>query len=379
MFVLSTKTSTADRVIAALLAVALVLWGFGAHVKAEAASLIDVSDLLSDSAPGVVSNHEINFEIPTGSADIDADDEIRVTFPAGFDFTTNSVVEADVDLELNAVDEDISGPDYTYGRVGQVVTFTAVGGTASDGDVFTVKVGTNATGGTNQVVNNAATGSYSVLVEIYDEGATLQDSAETVIAIVDTVTVTADVDATFDFFVSGLGSGVDVNGETTTGTSSTTTVPFGTLAAGTPSVIGQELSVVTNAVGGYTVTVETDQQLTSSNLADIDSFANGTDVTTASTTLWESPAGSIGVENEYGHWGMTSEDATLSGGDTYLSQYYAAVRTVPQEVMYHTTVADGIQPNDGLTQVAYKAEVMSFQEAADDYTATLTYIATPTF
>jgi hypothetical protein len=33
----------------------------------------------------------------------------------------------------------------------------------------------------------------------------------------------------------------------------------------------------------------------------------------------------------------------------------------------------------GSTTVAYKVEITSLQEAAKDYTATLTYIATPVF
>lgn len=382
MFVLTTKSTVADKAIAALVATAMVLWGVGAHETAKAAAFDSFSNLLTDSAPLAVSNHTVDFGVPTGSVGVDEDgDVVEVVFPTGFSMVGLAV--ADLDFEIDGVDEDIL-TDWTLSTTSQTLTFTSAGGRVAADEVITIKVGTHTDTdgvGTFQIINNAATGSYAMSAEIQDTslGGSVQDSGETQIVVIDTVLVTADVDTRFDFFLAGLPVGYTVNGEVTTQQSSTTTVPFGTLAPTVPQIVGQELRVVTNAIGGFTVTVETNQQLTSSNSAVIDSFTDGTDIASAAATAWDVPGGDIAQIAEWGHWGMTSDDATLAGGDEFGAALYSAVLTTPQEVMYHTTVADGFVSGSGSTTVAYKAEIMAFQEAADDYTAVLTYIATPTF
>jgi hypothetical protein len=371
MFVLA-KTAVVDKAIAALVATAMVLWGVGAHFTAEAATLLNVSDLLSDSAPSADSDHSISFEIPAGSAGLGTGDTIVVDFDNNFNLT--GVVVGDVDLEVNTVDEDLATDwNVTFNVPNSSITFTSVNGTINAGDVVEVLVGTVANGGTNQIANPAATSSYTIEITAGD------DSAATEVAIVDNVTVTADVDTIFDFIISGLPAGFTVNGDTTTLPGTTTTIPFGTLDVNTPEVIGQELRVITNAINGFSVTVETNQQLTASNGAIIDSFANGTNINAGAATAWTSPTGNINSSSTWGHWGMTSDDANLTNGDEYGASLYSAVLTTPQEVFYNPGVTNGITANVGSTSVAYRAEIMSFQEAADDYTATLTYIATPTF
>ena len=52
---------------------------------------------------------------------------------------------------------------------------------------------------------------------------------------------------------------------------------------------------------------------------------------------------------------------------------------VPVVLAVHTGPTDGTTTGQGTTRVGYTAEVSSLQEAADDYQATLTYVATPTF
>jgi hypothetical protein len=384
MFVL-TKFTAVDRGIAAVLAVALVCWAVGAHYTAQAAGLTTITDTLSTSQSGAAANHTIDFTLPTGSAGIDAEDVIRITFPAGFTGVA-SIADGDIDLELNTTDEAV-GTDWTSSSTGQVLEITSVAGTVAADDTLTIEIGTNATfdavTGVNQISNNAATGSYELLIEIVDEGTTVQDSGSTTLAIIDQVTVTADVDPIFNFTVAGTSTGNTIDTEATTVTTTATEIPFGTLdALGTPSVAAQELSVVTNAVAGFAVTVFTNQQLTASNNADIDSFSDGTNVSTP--TAWASPTGTIGSEDTYGHWGMRTSDGTLDVGATFADGQYEHVPTFatgPREIFYHNGPTDGLNsPIDaGYTQVMYKAQIMSFQEAADDYTAILTYVATPVF
>jgi hypothetical protein len=66
-------------------------------------------------------------------------------------------------------------------------------------------------------------------------------------------------------------------------------------------------------------------------------------------------------------------------GDEFGANEFIGVSTTPRAIFAHDGPADGITTDVGSTTVAYKVEITALQEAADDYTATLTYIATPTF
>lgn len=361
-------TFTVLQAVAAILCLAVLFWSLGIAFtqNVAAANVTSFSDTLSDSAPSIVSNHTISFVSPSGVA---AGESIVITFPAGFNL--GSVGEDDIDLEVNGVDEatDATASGATWGVdvTGQVVTIESgtdtIGGTAT----ITVKIGSHADGsgtGVNQITNPTV-GSYAIGVT---SGAS--DSGETRVAIVDSVTVSAAVDTTFNFTVTGVAPGVDVNGHSTTGSTTPTAIPFGQLVANTASTAGQNLAVTTNAANGFSVTVQVDQQLTSATGADIDGFIDGD--YTSSPTAWAAPTPAIGDEDTYGHWGITTEDG-------FASQNYVSASTTPVEVFSHTGPADGTTAGIGTTQVGYRVEISSLQEAGDDYEATVTYVATPVF
>jgi hypothetical protein len=152
--------------------------------------------------------------------------------------------------------------------------------------------------------------------------------------------------------------------------------------------MAQELRVDTNALNGFSVTVQSDVTLTAGNGATIDEFIDNSAV--ASSTLWAGPTGTMGNPNTYGHWGVTSDDnyvsstspskwgtGTTSGYATYQGNFTG---NNPVEVFYNNAAVESdAGMGVGSTTVAYKVEITSLQEAAKDYTATLTYIATPVF
>ena len=123
------------------------------------------------------------------------------------------------------------------------------------------------------------------------------------------------------------------------------------------------------------MTVEESQNLLSSTGADIDNFANG--VTSATPVVWSAPTNSITQENTWGHWGLTSSDDL--NADEFGAALFVAASSSPRQVFHHNGPADGTTASVGSTTVGYKIEITPLQEAADDYTTTLTYIATPTF
>ncbi|MEZ4200031.1 MAG: hypothetical protein R3B69_00275 [Candidatus Paceibacterota bacterium] len=377
MFVLSRQGTAVSQAVAMLVTSALVVWTFSVYTFAQAANVTDVSDTLSDSDISAVSDHTIAFTVPTGSAGVEAGETITVTFPAGFNM--GSVAFGDVDLEVNTVDETLAGTPSgaTWGAAvaGQVLTITSGSATIDADDDVVIKIGTNADGGTNQITNPGSGGSYEI--DITSGTGANGDAGHTRVAILDNVDVTAQVDTTFDFVVSGVNTiGASVNGTSTSATSSATEIPFGTLSAGVVETIAQRLNVTTNAIGGFVVTVEQDQNLLSSTGADIDGFIDG--AYTNTPAAWQAPGNNISDEDTWGHWGLTSEDSDLNT-DEFGSDLWVAASTTPREIFSHDGPSDGTTDDVGSTTVGYQIEISPLQEAADDYSTTLTYIATPTF
>ena len=377
----ASNTFSVLQATAAIVAFAIILWSLGVPSLrfAEAANVTTFSDTLSDSAPSAVSNHTIEFVTPTGLV---GGKIISITFPAGFTGIAGLDFN-DLDLSVNGSDEDLAAAaattDWGVNASGQIIDIDSGTDTIGAGATVTIEIGTNATNGATgdtQITNPATSTSYEIEVDVAGN-----DTGSTRVAIVDTVTVSASVDTLFTFEVTGVTSGTLVNTADSTGGDTTATeIPFGELLADTASTAAQNLEVSTNAANGFVVTVQTDQQLSSANGADIDGFRNGN--YDATPVAWESPGVTPGNENEYGHWGISSSDTTLtaglsdlySGGDSFVS-----ASTTPVEVFRHDGSSDGSVAGEGTAQVIYKVEISALQEAANDYTATLTYVATPVF
>src|SRR3989338_996709 len=363
MFVIPTHVGFTHRVVAMLVACAVILGSIGVYTTAQAANLTFISDPLTDSSPSALSGHDIRFTIATGSALVNTED-ISITFPAGFT-TVDSTVVGDLTVTVDGGADTATN----FTAVGQVITFDGID--ATQGQVVRIVIAEGV------ITNPAAVQSYELLVGLAN--ATL-DTGRTRVAIVDYVTVTAVIETTFNFVVALLNGGEVINGETTTGTTTPSTIPFGILAADTEYVLGQQLTVQTNAANGFVVTVEQDGNLESSTGADIDGFRDG--LYTNTPTQWFVPDDQLLDENTWGHWGITSNDSDLNsnefnvgtGGDRFV-----AASTTPREIFSHDGPSDGVAQDVGLARVAYKVEITPLQEAGDDYTTTLMYIATPTF
>ena len=194
------------------------------------------------------------------------------------------------------------------------------------------------------------------------------------------VTLTAAIATTFTFTVSGVATSTVINGTSTSIASTATTLPFGTLVSGTTTTIGQRLNVTTNARNGFVVTVQENQPPTSGSGAIINSFQNG--ATTSVPQPWSLPSGIINQYNTYSHFGLTSDDSDLNGGEFVIStttKYVGNFLTLPRQVFSNNGPADGVTNNQGSTSVAYSIAISPLQAAGNDYTNTLTYVATPTF
>jgi hypothetical protein len=372
------------QAVAVVATLATIMWSVGgsAFRFAEAANVISFSDTLSDSAPTVVANHTITFVTPSGLA---AGETVSLEFATTGFSGIDSLDAQDLDLNVNGVEQSLidgaaSGADWQVVPAGTTIDLISGTSTIGTNATVTIRIGTNATSGgagANQITNPSV-GSYEITVAVGNS-----DTGAMRVAIVDAVTVTATVETVFDFTVLGVDAGLDANGDTTTATSTSTAIPFGVLVADTMATAAQDLQVDTNASNGFVVTVQTDQQLTSANGADIDGFADGTFTTTP--VIWAGPSATLGTESTYGHWGITTNDPTVTPGLTdefnasSTGQYYVSASTTPVEVFRHDGPTNGTTQGVGLTRVGYSVEVSALQEAGNDYTATLTYVATPVF
>jgi len=356
------------------LLISVLAWsaGFGFFVHdAQAGSLTFVSDTLSVADLGMTATHTIQW---TNSSSSNSGSSTVITFdPLTSLFSgVGSVTFGDV---------QVTGMTLVVGcGVGlDEVQLT----TSTNALTFTVCAGKTVASGTKTVViasgkifNPTTTGSYVIRIN-----GTMGNNADTRIAIIPRVVVTAAVDTTLTFIVGPVATGTTINGVTTTRASTSSTLPFGTLPVGSPVTLGQTLSVATNARNGFVVTVHEDQNPLSATGADIDLFPNGNP--TSTPVQWYAPSSTLDVENTYGHFGLTSDDADLNSGEfgpsstpKFVGNFYP---TTTRQIFSHTGPADGVTQNKGFASIAYRMQIGPLQEAGNDYTNDLFYVCTPTF
>jgi hypothetical protein len=365
-----------QKSVVAIVVVATLLWSLGLPFSlfplARAANLGILKDTITDSGPSILTNHVLSFQATTT---VTAGQTIKVQFdPTSDAFVLGTLLVADISAtgfsvvagctvaasEVTAV-IDASAPDVN-------VIFTVCAGDTVSAGVKTI------TFGNSKIGNPAGEGSYIIRVT----WGTV-DSGDTRVAIINHVTLTASVDTTLTFTITGVATTSAVNGDATTTAAATTAtlMPFGVLASGTQKLLAQDLSVTTNARNGFVVTVIQNQNLLSSTGADIDLFKDGS--ANVVPTAWTAPIATLGNENTYGHYGITSEDADLNSDEFGVALYAGNFGTTTRQVFSHNGPADGTTANIGLTRVGIKIQVSSLQEAANDYTNQLIYVCTPTF
>lgn len=383
--------NTVHKQIAAMLIATVLMFAIGAPLwmvnRADAAQLVLVSDTLSDSDKGVVSNHTISFTT-SDTGQLATGENFTITFASGF-VIPDSLDYTDVDLKVDGGDQSIAATSSSgvwgvdVATTTRIITIDSDNTSIGTGTIVEIQIGTNATfteTGDQQITNPNPGSSTSYPITI---GGTMDDSGITRVVIIDDVTMTASVDTTLTFNIYGTASSTDINGVDTFATSTATSMAFGTLESGTPKVLGQRLTVETNALNGFSVTIIQDTNLISASGADIDLFVHGD--ATSTPQIWSAPDPDVADENTWGHYGITSEDNSLSwgaGNDPFVSALFTgnfATSSTPLEIFYHDGPTNGSTAHEGETEVAIKIEINALQEAANDYSNSLTYVCTPVF
>lgn len=194
------------------------------------------------------------------------------------------------------------------------------------------------------------------------------------------IAVTASVDPNFSFAVAPVTSGATIKSSINTDITTTeNTIPFGNLNPGTAKTAAQDITVSSNASGGYSVTASHAAQLTGSNNPplvsgndDIDSFTG----TNAAPSAWGSGPSSTTPNTNTGFFGYTTSDATLCAGTPNrfaTADTWAGTTTTGQEVACSTTAA-----NAETTRIGYRIQVDANQPSGA-YSGSVILIATPTY
>lgn len=172
---------------------------------------------------------------------------------------------------------------------------------------------------------------------------------------------------TLTFSIGGLTSGTSTEGTITDVSTSPTSVGFGTLSIGSPTIAAHRLTVSTNAGSGYKVYAFQRQGLLSASSREIAPFVATNDAPLG----WNSGCTSTST----GCYGYHTGRDVLEGGSTRFAadDTYARFTASPTEVVYGSGPA-----YDETTDIVYKVEVNDSQDAGA-YEGAIVYIVTPVF
>ena len=225
---------------------------------------------------------------------------------------------------------------------------------------------------TNGITNPSSSGVYYAQVRSFlgldasHHCTNQQDVVYIAFAITAGQALSVSVDPSLSFSVSNLGFNQSINGITANvdiSTASANTIPMGRVNPSFNPIVGQQLTVQTNAVNGYTVYASYSAQLNDGATHTIADWTG----TNGAPTAFPVPGTSA--------FGYTTSSTTLSGtGTRFQTNKWAAFQTWGYEVARLATKTSG----PDTTNIGIQVGVSGSQEAGT-YTTTITYVATPTY
>lgn len=220
---------------------------------------------------------------------------------------------------------------------------------------------------------------FTFILRHLDSSSVLLDQTPGKIAVVESVRVTATVDPSITFYIDGVGN--TLVGSTACGTGTTLSsgavnttgdqVIFGSLALSAFNQLGQRLSCVTNASGGYVVTVHEAGVMKNVNTATTipDTLCNGNNCTITSATAWATPST---ARSEFGYT-MTNIGSSIPFVPGNFKPFGIGNANA-QPIMIKTSIPSTTES----ANVCYRLSITTVQEAGD-YESKIVYTATSTF
>lgn len=408
------------KLLAKVTAVATILSSAMSFAPASAATITTAKDTMTrvaDSTPTAVNaDHVFTFNLP-GATTLDAAgsaDQINIDYPHSSGFTQSgtwgttdfALTDGTTTYTIDSVTQAVAptAPDCT-GATGankvrvavetdtHVFRFRACAGTsftASEQDLTLSILG--ASGGAGTLSNPTAAASYSILITHDDEGVTTANSTTIAVGIADddqvTVTATVDPSLTFDLDV---GTAVDSN------SAPTYTVALGTLTAGavtssdagSPEVNMIGMDINTNAGSGVAVTVKSGSAtgLCSTSVpGDCIEFNAGGTIAAGTEdygicVYQVKSTSSVAAFTAAAAFDADSLSAASGGTDTSgtcdFDSHNTGSGTLSNSAQTIVSTTAGI--SGGRAEVFVKAAISAVTPAHNDYTDTLTFVATATF
>ncbi len=264
------------------------------------------------------------------------------------------------------------------GGVGTSITIN-IGNTSGTNTPIAPSTGTAHTEGTSDT--------YPYIVRNYAASAdpdadTAVDATTGRVAHIEAVRVTATIDPTISFSVAGVASAATRCGVSTDVTTTALAVPFGTMTLNTFKTLAHDVTVSTNATGGYVVTASENDQLGKDGATSPfipDSLGNGGAMSESASAEWTTStvngfAYSLqNVDAASVPFQYTTATGNCTG--TFCARQFAdrQASETPATIFSSTTVA-----NAENVYVCYRLSVGATQ-AAGDYENQITYTATGTF
>jgi hypothetical protein len=231
--------------------------------------------------------------------------------------------------------------------------------------------------------------SHSIVIQHIDSNFDVADTTTAAVGVIEAVKVTATVDPTISFTISGVASSQTRCGVSTDVTTTAAAVPFGSLSLSAFGDAAQSLNVSTNAVNGYSVTAIENDQLglnggtctgdNTGNSCIRDSAGDAGPMTHTSPAEWTSTSNKgFAYSLQNGDANTVAFQYTTATGNctgTYCARQFADAENsqTAVQIFNSSTVAD-----NETVEVCYRI-IPSVTNAAGNYENNVTYTATATF
>jgi hypothetical protein len=330
--------------------------------KAEAALLSASSVQMSDSRPSATNVTYIGkFTFP-GTTAIKCIDVIFGSTAANITTSPNPATTAPTSMsttsgaKVSVTGGGLTDANWTlYNATNGILQYEYATGQATTATQITI---------TTSGVTNTSSGTFYAQVVTYSSlttntCSTVVDTSNVMaLTTVSGVTASVSVDPTVSFSVANYGSAVNGSGDTTPVTTTSSTIPFGTVAAGSNSWGSQTLTTSTNGASGYTLYIRDTQSLTNPN----------TDTIRNQAGTVGAPAAFDGSASQ-SSFGFTTDSTTVALG----SNQWAGLTATNTSIHTRTTAQ-----NADAIHVEYKAQISNTQPPGT-YSSVVIYTVPPAY
>jgi hypothetical protein len=316
-----------------------------------AAGLLSSSSVqLSDSRPSQGSvSYNATFT-PVGTTSISC---IRIVFAPNADMSGGNPTGMSIASSVKGTFTNLTAGNWTLDNTTPgTIKYTYATGENTSATATSVR--------TTGITNTSLSTFYAQTTTYSDVSCSTEVDQSNVMALVTVagVSATVTVSPTIAFAVTNYGSAVNGSGDSGPVTTTSTTVPFGTVAAGATAWGSQTLTVSTNGAHGYTLYVRDSQQLTNAN----------TDTIRDQSGTPSAPE-DFDASTSQSSFAYTADGAGVSFG----SNKWAGLTQTNVAVATRATAY-----NSDATHVEYKVGISNTQPPGT-YSTVIAYTATPSY